>query len=198
MTSKIKVAFAACSILTAAGTGAALSADGITFGDKPSFQSDSKFSYALSQDKKAFTLAFDGLEVQVDGGKLPQKIAKRVSSPAKNAPVATRVFSTVIPVHGGKKGVATTLYASGYVLTMSKAGATLLFSVNGQNTVTSFGPNADKSFVHPLYFKTSSADEIRMTVFLLAEREGQEPAAYLNVFAIDTDAAQAKKRVAGK
>jgi hypothetical protein len=70
--------------------------------------------------------------------------------------------------------------------------------VNGQNTVTSFGPNADKSFIRQLYLKTSSADKIRMTVFLIAEREGQEPAAYLNVFAIDTDAAQAKKRVAGK
>jgi hypothetical protein len=64
--------------------------------------------------------------------------------------------------------------------------------------VTSFGPNADKSFVLPLNFRAPSASEISMTVFLLAEREGQEPAAYLNVFATGTDAAQAKKRVASK
>jgi hypothetical protein len=102
MASKIKLVFAVFSILTAAGTGRAFSADSITFGDKPTFQSDAKFSYALSADKKAFTLAFDGLEVQVDGGKLPEKIAKRVRSSIATAPVATRVFSTVIPVNGGK------------------------------------------------------------------------------------------------
>jgi hypothetical protein len=194
MASKIKLVLAVFSILTAAGT--AFSADGITFGDKPTFQSDAKFSYALSADKKAFTLAFDGLEVQVDGGKLPDKIAKRVRSSVTTAPVATRVFSTVIPVKAGKD-VRSTLFVSGFVLTTSRAGATLLFTVNGQNIVTSFGPNADKSFIQPLEFRASSTSEIRMSIFLLAEREGQGPAAYLNVSAIDTDAALARKRLGG-
>jgi hypothetical protein len=197
MLAKAKAVFAAFSIVTAAGTGVALSADGITFGDKPTFQSDSKFSYALSPDKKAFTIAFDGLEVQVDGGKLPDKIAKRKRSPATTAPVATRVFSLALPMKSGK-AVRVPLFVSGYVVTTSKAGATLLFSVNGQQTVTSFGPNADKSFIQRLDFRAPATSELRMTVFLLADRDGTAPAAYLNVNAIDTDVAQIKKRATAK
>ena len=198
MTVPFKGILAVLSILTVAAN-PALAADGVTFGDKPTFQSGAQSEYAPSGDKKAFTITFGDLEVAIDTSKLPEKSAKRARSPATAAPVATRVFSTVIPVKGGKS-IKTSFFVSGYVVTTEGSQGTLLFSVNGQNTLTKFAAKSDKSFVQRLDFKAKSASEIRMTVFLLAERDAQYPnaAAYLNVSTIDTDAALAKQRVAGK
>ena len=198
MTNNIKWIFAALGLLVAAQSGAAQSAD-VTFGEKPTFQSDDKFEYGLSPDKKAFTLTFSNLEVGIDGGKMPDKVAKRMRSAATKAPVVTRVFSIVIPVNNGKP-IKTSFFANGYVLTEQGAHGTLLFSVNGKNTLVRFGPKSDKSFLQKLDFKAASASDIRMTVFLLVERDGKYPgaSAYLNVSAIDTDLAAAKKRAAAK
>lgn len=198
MTNNIKWIFAALGLLVATQSGAAQSAD-VTFGEKPTFQSDDKFEYGLSPDKKAFTLTFSNLEVGIDGGKLPDQVAKRMRSAAVKAPVVTRVFSIVIPVNDGKP-IKTSFFANGYVLTEEGAHGTLLFSVNGQNTLVRFGPKSDRSFLQKLDFKAASASDIRMTVFLLAERDGKYPgaSAYLNVSAIDTDLAAAKKRAAAK
>ncbi len=197
MTVPFKGILAVLSILTVAAT-PAIAADGTTFGDKPTYQSGAQSEYAPSGDKKAFTITFGDLEAAIDTGKLPEKAAKRARSPATAAPVATRVFSAVIPVKG--KSIKTSFFVSGYVVTTEGSQGTLLFIVNGQNTLTKFAAKSDKSFVQRLDFKAKSASEIRMTVFLLAERDAQYPnaAAYLNVSTIDTDAALAKQRVAGK
>jgi hypothetical protein len=198
MTVPFKGILAVLSIAMAT-TSPALAADGTTFGDKPTYQSGAQAEYAPSGDKKAFTITLGDLEVAIDTGKLPEKSAKRARSPATDTPVATRVFSTVIPVKGGKS-IKTSFFVSGYVVTTEGSQGTLLFSVNGQNTLTKFGAKLDQSFVKRLDFKAKSASEIRMTVFLLAERDARYPnaAAYLNVSNIDTDAALAKQKVAGK
>ena len=199
MTVPFKGILAVLSILTVAASGPTVAADGTTFGDKPTYQSGAQSEYAPSGDKKAFTITFGDLEVAIDTGKLPEKAAKRACSPATAVPVATRVFSAVIPVKGGKT-IKTSFFVSGYVVTTEGSQGTLLFSVNGQNTLTKFAAKLDQSFVKRLDFKAKSGSEIRMTVFLLAERDAQYPnaAAYLNVSSIDTDAALAKQRVAGK
>src|SRR5258705_9429992 len=58
--------------------GSADGSGGVTFGDKPTFQSTDKFSYALSPDKKAFTLLFEGLEAEVANGGDPPPVISRV------------------------------------------------------------------------------------------------------------------------
>src|SRR3979490_2114725 len=109
-TAHIKSIHALCLLFCiAVGGGAAISADGVTFGDKPTYQSDNNFEYVPSNDKQAFTIVFQGLEVAVDGGKTPDSIAKRARSAAANAPMATKAFSIVIPL-GSDIGIKTTLF----------------------------------------------------------------------------------------
>ena len=155
-------------------TYAATRAEGATFGDKPTFQSDDNFTFALSDDKKAFTIAFNGLETTVGTGTLPAAIAGRMRSQRSDAPVTTRVFSLVLPVTGGKP-VKTALFASGFALTDQGASATLLFNVNGQYTAVAFPPGSDGEFVQELDYAADAAPEIRLTVFLLAEHESGNP-----------------------
>jgi hypothetical protein len=183
----------------AAGSAAAYSAEGVTFGDKPSFQSDDKFEYALSDDKKAFTIAFQGLEIAVEGNKLPAAVAARARSATVSAPIATRAFSIVLPVTSGEP-IKTAFFASGFIVTTNGAQGTLVFSVNGQNTVVKLPPNSEREFVQKLDFEAGAVSEVRMTVFLLLERDSKYPdaAAFLSVNTIDTDTALAKRKGADK
>jgi hypothetical protein len=188
-------------LVVAFASEAARAADDVTYGDKPTFQSGDNFSLDISPDKKALTITFNGLEVTADTGKVPDPAARRTpAAKASNAPVATRAFSLVLPITAGKS-IRTSYFASGFVVTNAGSEATLLFSVNGKNTVVKFPPKSDKSFVQKLDIKTAYASEIRMTVFLLAERDSTNPqtAAFLGVNAIDNDLAVAnKKKAAGK
>ena len=176
----------------------AVAAD-VTIGDKPTFKSADNFDYQLSDDKKAFTLAFTGFEVTVDSAKLPAPVAARVRSEKTDAPIGTRVFSIVIPLTGSKS-VRNAFFVSGFVLTGEGTSGTLVFSINGQNTVTKFAAGMNKDFVQRLNFRTKYASEVRITVFLLAERDSAgQGAAFLGVNAIDTDTGLAKKpKPAGK
>ena len=65
------------------------------------------------------------------------------------------------------------LYVQGYAGTNAGGQATLLISVNGQTTLVSFPKNSDKSFVETLNYSSDSDAELRMTVVLLAECDGQ-------------------------
>src|SRR6266545_6211745 len=182
-------------LFTAISSNAALSKDGVTFGDKPTFQTDDKFDYSLSRDKKAFTVGFSALEAGI-GTNPAGHVPERVNSAA---PIVSRVFSMVIPVTDGKL-VRTTFAASAFVITSKGANATLLFDVNGQNTVVKLPPGSDRSFIPTVDFRAKDVSDIRMTVFLMVERDAayRDASAYLNVSAIDTDLAAAQRRVAAK
>src|SRR5712671_5626061 len=109
--------------------GSADGSGGVTFGDKPTFQSTDKFSYALSPDKKAFTLLFEGLAAEVANGGDP-------------SPVISRVASIVIPLTG-QKTFRNSFFVSGFALTGEGRNGTVVFSINGQNTVVKFPPGVE-------------------------------------------------------
>ena len=63
-----------------------------------------------------------------------------------------------------------------------------MFSVNDQSMVVDFPKNSNNDFVQQFNYKVGSASELRISVFLLADRDSESGAAVnLNVSAIDTD-----------
>jgi hypothetical protein len=144
-----------------------------TFGG-PTFNSDVGFSLDLSDDKKAFTVSFSGLALSLDA--------------KGSAPIVTRVFSFALPLSGADPGAEIPFFVSGFVGTQKGANGHLLFSVNDQTMVVDFPENANNDFVKQLNYKVGSASELRITVFLLADRDSTSDAGVtLNVLSIDTD-----------
>jgi len=173
---------------------------GATFGDKPSFQSSEDLEFVLSPDKQAVTITFGSFfEAATANDKLPAEAARRARSTPATAPIVTRAFSMVLPVTGGKP-VRTSLFASGFALTGPDSTATLLFVVNGQHKAVRFGPNTERSFVEKIDYRGARTSEIRMSVFLLAERSSSNPngLSFLRVATIDTDTAVAARKTASK
>ena len=202
----IKVASSLLAIFLLTGLQAASSADakagrgGATFGDKPSFQSSDDLEFVLSPDKQAVTITFGSFfEAATANDKLPAEAARRARSTPATAPIVTRAFSMVLPVTGDKP-VRTSLFASGFALTGPDSTATLLFVVNGQHKVVRFGPNTERSFVEKIDYRGGRTSEIRMNVFLLAERSSSNPngLSFLRVVTIDTDTALAARKTASR
>lgn len=172
---------------------AAFGADGPTFGDKLTFPNPN-FAYAVSPDKKAMTLLFDDLVSRVNACDV--KPAPGQPGPIHpSTPVVARVATYALPL-SASGSVKIPLYVQGYAGTNAGGQATLLISVNGQTTLVSFPKNSDKSFVETLNYSSDSDAELRMTVVLLAECDGQVQGgeAYLSVDSIDSSLDQAKQR----
>lgn len=147
------------------------------FGQAPTFNSDVGFALAVSDDKKAFTATFSGLAVSLD--------------PKSSAPVVARTFTFVLPLSGATPDTEIPFFVSGFVAGESGANGHLLFSINDQTTVVDFPGNLEKSFIQQLKFKASTASEVRLTIFLLADRDSKSDATVkLIVNAIDTDIAK--------
>ena len=128
---------------------------------------------AFSDDKEAFTATFSGLVVSLDA--------------TGSAPIVTRVFSFALPLSGADTGMEIPFFVSGFV----GANGHLLFSVNDQSMVVDFPKNSNNDFVQQFNYKVGSASELRISVFLLADRDSKSGAAVnLNVLAIDTDTAK--------
>ena len=84
-------------------SGLALGAGGSgTFGNAPTYNSDTGFTLWLSDDKKAFTVAFSNLLVQL------------ISNSSQ--PIITRTFSFSLPLSGIDPGTEIPFYVSGYAL----------------------------------------------------------------------------------
>jgi len=148
-----------------------------TFGRAPTYNSDVELSLAISDDKKAFTAAFSGLEINLD--------------PKSSAPVVSRTFTFVLPLSGTTPDTEIPFFVSGIIASESGANGHLLFSVNDQTTVIDFPGKREESFVQQLKFKAGSASEVRLTVFLLADRDSKSDASVkLIVDTIDTDIAK--------
>ena len=151
-------------------------ANNATFGG-PSFNSDVGFDIGFSDDKKAFTATFSGLVVSLDA--------------TGSAPIVTRVFSFALPLSGAEQEMEIPFFVSGFVLSQEGANGHLLFSVNDQSMVVDFPKNSNNDFVQQFNYKVGSASELRISVFLLADRDSKSGAAVnLNVLAIDTDTAK--------
>jgi hypothetical protein len=144
-----------------------------TFGG-PTFNSDAGFNIGFSDDKKAFTATFSGLVVSLDA--------------TGSAPIVTRVFSFALPLSGANPGMELPFFVSGFVFSQEGANGHLLFSVNDQSMVVDFPQNSNNDFDQRLNYKIGYASELRISVFLLADRDSTSGAAVnLNVLAIDTD-----------
>src|SRR5262245_9186971 len=109
------------------------------FGQAAKFSSDVGFNLAVSDDKKAFTASFSGLEVVLEGKFAP--------------PIATRVFSFSLPLSGADPYKEIPFAVSGFVASEKEANAHLVFSVNNQTTVMDFPANSNSSFVQQLKYK---------------------------------------------
>ncbi len=147
---------ATLSVIFAVAGSPALGADDATFGQAPSFNSDVGFTLGVSTDKKAFTIIFGNLTASIDG--------------KSSAPVVTRMFSFVLPLAGADPSLEIPFFVSGFVLTQKGANGHLVFSVNDQTTVADFAENSNTDFIQQLKYKVGSASEVRITVFLLADR----------------------------
>ena len=154
------------------------------FGQAAKFNTDVGFNLAVSDDKKAFTASFSGLEAVLEGKSAP--------------PIATRVFSFTIPLTGTDPYQEIPFAVQGFVASQKEANAHLVFTVNNQSTVMDFPANSDTSFTQQLKYKPEDgATEARITVFLLADRDStSDSAVHLNVSTIDTDMAAAAVRKA--
>ena len=146
------------------------------FGQIPTYQSDEKYGLGVSDDRRALTLTFSDLQATFGGGKSP-------------APMATRVFSLVLPLEGDEKRVEIEFTVQGFILTPEGATATMVCSVNGQTTVADFPERSEQSFVHTLKFEAQTPSECRLYVFLLVGRDSRNAYAdaYLNVASIDAE-----------
>jgi len=165
---------ATLSVIFAVAGSPALGADDATFGQAPSFNSDVGFTLGVSTDKKAFTIIFGNLTASIDG--------------KSSAPVVTRMFSFVLPLAGADPSLEIPFFVSGFVLTQKGANGHLVFSVNDQTTVADFAENSNTDFTQQLKYKVESASEVRMSVFLLADRDStSDSAVHLAVTAMDTD-----------
>ena len=144
-----------------------------TFG-LPTFNSDVERNLGISDDKKAFTVTFNGLGVSL--------------AAKGSAPIVTRAFSFALSLSGCEPGVEIPFNIAGFVGGEKGANAHLLFSVNDQTMVVDFPENSNTDFSQQLKYKVGNASELRITVFLLADRDSTSDAAVaLNVLSIDTD-----------
>jgi hypothetical protein len=149
----------------------------LTFSKIPTYKSDEQFDLGISDDKRAFTLSFSDLEVNSEASK-------------SVAPIATRAFSLVVPLEGEEKRVEIAFHVSdGFVTTGEGATATIVFSVNGQTTVTDFGANADQSFRQDLKLTGEMPSECRLYVLLLIGRDLKSPnsQAFLRAALLDAE-----------
>jgi hypothetical protein len=146
-----------------------------TFGE-PTFSSEAGITIDLSDDNKAFTVAFSdssGLAVRLDQG---------------TAPIITRVCSFALPLSGAAPGLEIPFNLQGFVFTETGANGHLLFSVNDQTMVVDFPENSNDSFLKQFSYKVGNPSELRITVFLLADRDSTSNGGVnLSVASIDTD-----------
>jgi len=165
----------------------------LTFGDAPTFTSDGNCNFALSDDKRAFDFACNSIEASVDGGKLPDSAAQRSKTKSKAAPIATATYSFALPVANGQS-VKIPFILSGFVLTTKGAKASLLFRVNGADTLVAFPEGTDREFVRTINYRAKGVAEVRVTIFVLAERPSADAAsaAFINVNKVDVETAPQK------
>jgi hypothetical protein len=172
---------------TASSADAQVPAKGAGFGDKLIFQSMDGIDYSVSADKQAFTILFtSALEAEVGSPPTP-------TSP--DPPVGTQAFAVVIPVSG--QNIDTNFVVTAVVIVNEGAEAALVLAVNDKTTVMRFPPGTDKEVLVQLKYRAKTASDIRLTLFLLAERDQAHPkaGATVHVSAIDTDLALAKQRL---
>jgi hypothetical protein len=163
------------------------------FAQSPTFQSDEKLEprpaqpvsqLDVSDDGGALTLTFSALEVAIGGSN-------------SQAPTSALAFFFVLPLEGDdNETVEMDFHVQGFVLTTGGTTATVVLSVNGQTTVADFPANSEQSYLQSLKFTAPSPSECRLSVFLLAGRDSNNPdaEAFVNTLSIDANIPSAPQR----
>lgn len=147
--------------------------------DGTAFNSDVLFDIDISPDKKAFTVRFGNLVVDLGKG---------------TAPIVTRTCSFALKLSGSDPGSEIPLSISGIAESGGGANGHLLFSVNDQTMFVDFSESSGGSFVKTLNYKVCEATELRVTVFLWADRDSTSDAgANLTVDTIDSELNKAQR-----
>ncbi len=149
----------------------------ITFGATLSGTSSATLVMDVSADGEAFTGTFADFQVEANNGV------------GASTPMAARWEWLVLPLADTPQGDSITVSVSGHVITEDAARGTLVISVNGQVTVTSFPPSSDEGFVRSVRYLTSGFDtEFRLAVGVLVEGDSQScSAASVTVSAVDAE-----------
>ena len=135
----------------------------VTFARTPTFQSSADIDFAVSDDGRAFTLSFGETGFQLDTEKW-------------KTPLATTLFSLVVPVSGDEETIETEFIAETSVVGFGGATATVLLSVNGRSVVTDLpAEDSDQSFNTVLRYTGVRPSEFRLAFLLLGTREAQNP-----------------------
>ena len=138
---------------------------GPSFGPKLKFTSTRKLAYTVSDDSKAFDIRFD------------TAIAAGVGTPSfeglrpSRAPIGTRLYSAVIPATGTNAKIS--INFNGFLVAQPGTQVTLVVVANDQHHVVHFADSGDdEGFTTSLPLRADTLSEIRLTVILVAQRDG--------------------------
>ena len=146
-----------------------------TFSSNPVYLDDRQFDFALSDDKRAFTITFSDLQVKVDEG---------------DSALSSAAFSLILPLEGSTAGekVEIEFAVTGAAVTNGGATATMMLSISGQSIVADFPADVTQDLNQQVTFTAEhGATECRFSTFLLVGRDSPNAAAFLNISAIDAE-----------
>lgn len=133
----------------------------LKFGKAPTYQGTEKVEVAISEDRRAITLAFNGFETRAAAG--------------SSVPVASRLFNFAIPLEGDEKEAEIEFSANGQIVNISGATSTVVLSVNGQTVALDRSTDSDDSYQQAFTFKAKRPSECRLSVVLLTGRDTTNP-----------------------
>lgn len=158
------------------GTSTAQASSDIGFGRAPLYDSDIGFALSVSDDKKAFTATFNNFSA-------------RLTANSPN-PIVTRDFSFTIPYKAKDPCEEIPLFVSGFVAAEKGVNSHVILCANGQTSFLDLTEADGKDFVHQTKVLAGTGSELRVTIFLAADRDSNSQAdATLIVNAVDTDTA---------
>jgi len=146
------------------------------FATGSNFTSDPDLVVSVSEDRQAFTAIASNMEVIV-GQELP-------------ATIQARLLLLAVPLEGDViGGTEIALRVSGNAFVTEGATGLAMITLNGRATTEYLSPVLDNEFVYELRVDGTGASECRVSVCLVAEREGNRPDAIsrFNVLSIDAE-----------
>jgi hypothetical protein len=147
------------------------------FAKVPKAATDNSFTLGISEDQRALTLTFSDFASKAEAGK------------QATAPVASRIFSIVLPLEDPTPHVEVEFILDAGMVISEAATASLVLSVNGQTAAADFRAPTDESFIHRMTFAADGASECRLTVALIVGRDSNsaDSAALLSVLSMDAE-----------
>ena len=127
----------------------------------------------ISPDRRAFTLTFDALQIEVGNGE---------QTPA----IVSRSYPLVVPLTGAARKATVEFHASGFIFADEDTTATLTLAVNGYQSVKSWSPDIEDDFVQTLRLPATPTSYHVSVSLQLRQRSGKpEATGHLNVLSID-------------